>query len=136
MKAYLEEKESMRKQLKSSAFLPLGLMLTEEMYKANNFILDKWLKRGTNDEQSASASNAGEQGSSISKDGGNAKNEQKAAEQNNKGDEHKSKKNDKDEEDNDDDNDNDDHNDYDNRDDDNNDDNDGGVMMPIPDMSF
>jgi len=55
MNAYLDEKEDMRKKLQGSTFLPLGLMFTEEMYKAN-FILDKWLKRGSN-QSAASSSN-------------------------------------------------------------------------------
>jgi hypothetical protein len=54
MHTYVEEKSK----LKTSAFLPLGMMLTEEMYKAN-FILDKWLKRGNNQETSAEGSKNG-----------------------------------------------------------------------------
>jgi len=35
------------------------MMITEEMYKAN-FILDKWLKRGNNEETSAGTSKNGD----------------------------------------------------------------------------
>jgi hypothetical protein len=45
MQTYVDDKNK----VKNNAFLPLGMMFTEEMYKAN-FILDKWLKRGNNQE--------------------------------------------------------------------------------------
>jgi len=55
MHSYIDSKQTNQQGFNSlPRFLPLGMMFTEEMYKAN-FILDKWLKRRTSDEQSAAA---------------------------------------------------------------------------------
>lgn len=122
MQTYVDDKNNdlSNKLLNGSAFLPIGMMFTEEMYKAN-FILDRWLKRGesaTGDQQAAAT---------TGKNADQNKNEQGQDNENKKND-----KEDENEDDDEDDNDNDDKND----DDFDNDDNDGGVMMPIPDLSF
>jgi hypothetical protein len=111
-----------------SAFLPLGMMLTEEMYKAN-FILDRWLKRGANKEDAAQPENGLDLGQSGEKrQEGISTKSGKEDERMNKEQDHED---DEDENDNDDD-----FNQRNDDNDDNNDDNDGGVMMPIPDVSF
>ena len=123
MQTYVDDKNKLKS---SASFLPLGMMFTEEMYKAN-FILDKWLKRGnSNQEQQAQGKNGDSQHTAATKNEDN---------KNEKGEDNDSKKNGKDDENDEDD---DDHNDYDDHNDDfyNDDDNDGGVMMAIPEVSF
>jgi len=118
---------------RNKAFIPLGMMMiTEEMYKAN-FILDRWLKRGTNsDEGAAQPQNGLEAGANSNHDAKREDISSKSSTDNKGQDEDRIDEEGEDNDDDDDDN----FNGRSDDNDDNNDDNDGGVMMPIPDVSF
>ena len=115
IQTYLDQKQK----------LPHGIvpfvMFTEEMYKAN-FILDKWLKRKTGQEepeQEVQAKGQNEpdahKGFENEDDDAHFDDWHGVSREGDRSDEDDNSKN---------------------RDDDDNDDNDGGVMMPIPDASF